>query len=180
MVKNSKLFRFIAVLGIALLAIYGVFRLAKEYGLTMAIPIADIVFLFVPFVLGTVFFTVGICGIMIGHRKLNASKNSKAANTLLVLLVAFLGNLTLYYILHSYFSALEGAFLGDLEPSRKALLKTKRSTLRKVGSALSHASFKITDVVRKFFILRFFPWLDWKEGRSRRGSPPSGFFLLSF
>jgi hypothetical protein len=110
MVKNSKLFRFIAVLGIALLAIYGVFRLAKEYGLTMAIPIADIVFLFVPIVLGTVFFTVGICGIMIGHRKLNASKNSKAANILLVLLVAFLGNLTLYYILHSYFSALEVAF----------------------------------------------------------------------
>ena len=109
MMKNSRLFGIIAVLGVVFLAMFGVFRLAKEYRLIVA-PIADIIFLLVPISVGTILFTVGICGIGIEHLKLSEGKRSKALYSVLVLFVAFCGSLSLCYIFYSYFTALSVSF----------------------------------------------------------------------
>ena len=107
--KNSRLFGLIAVLGVVFLAMFGVFRIAKEYRLIVA-PIADIIFLLVPISVGAIFFTVGICEIGIDHLKLSEDKRSKALYSVLVLFVAFFGSLSLCYIFCSYFSALVVTF----------------------------------------------------------------------
>jgi hypothetical protein len=109
MMKNSRLFGLIAVLGVVFLAMFGVFRIAKEYRLIVA-PIADIIFLLVPISVGAIFFTVGICEIGIDHLKLSEDKRSKALYSVLVLFVAFFGSLSLCYIFCSYFSALVVTF----------------------------------------------------------------------
>ena len=100
MVKHSKLIRLIAVLGVVFLYIFGV-RQAKEYGLIIAYSTFDNILLLVPVIVGTLFLTVGICRIGIEHLKLSKNKKSKAAYAILVLLVAFLGSWTLYFIIDS-------------------------------------------------------------------------------
>jgi len=109
MMKHSRFLTFFVVLGVVFLAIYGVLRVGKENRLIAATPEFDITGLFSPLFAGTSFLTAGICGIGIESFNSCTSKTSKAAYSVLVLLVAFLGSLTLCYVYFS-FSTLEVCF----------------------------------------------------------------------
>jgi len=108
MMKHSRFFTLFVVLGVVLLATYE-FSVAKENQLIAATPEFDITGLFLPLFAGTAFLTAGICGIGIESFNSFTSKTSKAAYSVLVLLVAFLGSLTLCYVYFS-FSTLEVCF----------------------------------------------------------------------
>jgi len=108
MMKHSRFFTLFVVLGVVLLATYE-FSVAKENQLIAATPEFDITGLFSPLFAGTSFLTAGICGIGIESFNSCTSKTSKAAYSVLVLLVAFLGSLTLCYVYFS-FSTLEVCF----------------------------------------------------------------------
>ncbi len=102
MMKHSRFFTLFVVLGVVFLAICGVLRVAKENQLIAATPEFGITGLFLPLFAGTAFLTAGICGIGIESFNSCTSKTSKAAYSVLVLLVAFLGSLTLYYVYFSF------------------------------------------------------------------------------
>ena len=74
------------------------------------------------------------------------------------------------------------SFSGQIDmdfPLRNAKRAVEKH-LQKSGFCSFSCSFKNAGIVRKFYISRFFPWLDWKEGRGQKGSPPYDSFLLSF
>ena len=100
--KYSRLFGFVTVLGVIFLYIFGV-RLAKEYGLIIAYSTFDNILLLVPVIVGTLFLTVGICGV-----ERQYFKNNRSLFTILTAIS--IPSFILIPFFYYWFSALEVGF----------------------------------------------------------------------